>query len=217
MALLLLSILPLALGAAVTPTILVVQLANVAGPGGTRREGVLFTIGCLAMLLVVSVLALALANRTGGADSSGVAVATVKLVIAALLLAYGIHRLLRPRPKDREPKPARAAGGPGRQIGLGAAMMATNFTSLALYFPAMHEVGISGAGLAAQLVAFLVLMTITLLPATLPLLAPRGVREGMHRRLEQARSFMVGHPRLLPSLATVLGAYLAVLGLAKLL
>ncbi len=27
-------------------------------------------------------------------------------------------------------------------------MMATNFTSLALYFPAMHEVGISGAGLA---------------------------------------------------------------------
>jgi len=101
-ALLLLSILPLALGAAVTPTILVVQLANVAGPGGTRREGVLFTIGCLAMLLVVSVLALALANRTGGADSSGVAVATVKLVIAALLLAYGIHRLLRPRPKDRE-------------------------------------------------------------------------------------------------------------------
>jgi hypothetical protein len=46
--------------------------------------------------------------------------------------------------------------------------MATNFSSLILYFPAMHEIGSSDAGVTAQLVAFALVFAITMLPAVGP-------------------------------------------------
>lgn len=219
---LLLNILPLAAGAAITPTILLVQLRNVAGRGGSQARGLAYAAGCAAVLLVDAALALGLADRTGGAESSPGAVAAVKLTIAALLGFYGIRALLRARsPRGTEPyapsSPSAPAGAP-RLIGLGAAMMATNFTSLALFFPAVHEIGISAAGLAAQLVAFGLLLALTMLPATAPLLPSRALHDTLRPRLERADQFLERHQRrLIPVVALLLGAYLAVQGLAKLL
>jgi hypothetical protein len=63
---------------------------------------------------------------------------------------------LRRRGKDEAPPPAKRPDEPrlGRSFALGAGLMATNFSSLILYFPAMHEIGSSDAGATAQIVCF---------------------------------------------------------------
>jgi len=48
---------------------------------------------------------------------------------------------------------------------LGAGLMATNFSSLVLYFPAMHAIGISDASTGARVLAFLLVFSIALSPA----------------------------------------------------
>ena len=57
--------------------------------------------------------------------------------------------------------------------------MFTNFSSVLLFFPAMHEIGISDASLGGKIGVFVVLYAMTLLPATAPplivtLLGPRA-------------------------------------------
>jgi Sap, sulfolipid-1-addressing protein len=216
---LLAGILPFAAGAALTPTMLLVQLTNVTGPGGSRRKGAYYAAGCALVLLVVSALALGLARGTGGAETSPTEVAWVKLVLAAILTAFGVWSILRPERADEPRSPGQRSrrGGAG-ELGLGAAMMATNFTSLALYFPAMHQIGISGASPPGKVVAFAVLYGATMLPATVPLLPSGRLATTLQRPLERANAFMDMHHRtLVPLVAFGFAGFLAVQGLVNLL
>jgi threonine/homoserine/homoserine lactone efflux protein len=161
-------VLPLALGAALTPTIVAVQLVTLTAAKAPLRRSWTLAAGCGVVLLGESALALALAGGTGWSDGSSEPGAIVKLVAAGLLVVLGMRELRKrhrgghaaPRRND-EPRLART-------FVMGAALMATNFSSLILYFPAMHEIGSSDAGVTAQLVAFALLFAITMLPAVGP-------------------------------------------------
>jgi hypothetical protein len=212
---LLAGILPFAVGAAVTPTILLAQLRNVDGPGGSLRKGAAYAAGCAAVLLGVSALSLALAAGTGGAASSPTAIAIVELSMAAALAGFGLWS-----GRSRSEVDARRPRHVGRlrDFGLGIGMMATNFTSLILYFPAMHLVGVSRSGTAGKIVAFMVLFGATMLPATAPLLPSGRLAAAVRSRLERANAFFDLHRRtLVPLLAFTFAAYLGVQGLVNLL
>lgn len=214
---LLAGILPFAVGAAITPTILLVQLRNVDGPRGSRKKGAAYAAGCATVLLGVSAVSLALAAGTGGAASSPPAVAAVQLVMAGALVCFGLWSR-RPRSEGAEPAPHSAHEGRLRDFGLGIGMMATNFTSLILYFPAMHQVGVSRSETVGKIVAFMVLFGATMLPATAPLLPSGRLGVALQSRLERASAFFDRHRRtLVPLLAFAFAAYLGLQGLVRLL
>jgi threonine/homoserine/homoserine lactone efflux protein len=139
-------VLPLALGAAVTPTIIGVQLVTLSGRVRPLARSWALAAGCGVVLAAVSALAFLVAGISNTLDDPSPAGGVVKLVAAVLLAALGI-RAVRRRGTARP-----AATGEGdeeprlrRSFALGAALMATNFSSLVLYFPAMHAIGISDA------------------------------------------------------------------------
>jgi threonine/homoserine/homoserine lactone efflux protein len=186
-------VLPLALGAALTPTIVAVQLVTLTAPEAPLRRSWTLAAGCAVVLLGESALALALAGGTGWSDGSSEPGAIVKLVAAALLVVLGVWQLRKrhrghtaPPPKSKEPRL-------GRTFAIGAALMATNFSSLVLYFPAMHEIGSSDAGTTAQLVAFVLLFAITMLPAAGPPLLVGLLGERARPPLERLNRLFTEH------------------------
>lgn len=187
-------VVPLALGAAVTPTIVAVQMVTLTGAVRPRARAWALAAGCSAVLLGVSALALTLAAGTGGSDSSSEAGGIVKLVAAALLAALGVRAVNR---RHKAADPSRHAADPrprlGRSFAIGCGLMATNFSSLVLYFPAMHEIGTSDAGTAARVVAFLLLFAIALLPATGPPLVVTVLGERAQRPLAALSGFFERH------------------------
>jgi len=213
---LLASILPFAAGASVTPTILLLQLRYCGGAQGSRATGAIFAAGCAAVLLVVTGLALALAAGTGGADSSPTDVGLVKLALALVLAGYGLWSLRRPAARLGDSGSPRRESRP-HTFAVGVAMMATNFTSLTLYFPAIHEIGVSRTGLAGRVAALVFLFVAAMLPALVPLLPAGPPGRILQARLKRVHEIVGAHERtLLPALTLAFAAYLAVQGLVKL-
>ncbi|HEX5145815.1 MAG TPA: GAP family protein [Conexibacter sp.] len=187
-------VLPLALGAAVSPTILALQLLTLSRRTAPLARSWAVAAGCALVLAGFSVLALLLARSTGGSDSPDVAGGVVKLVAAALLVAVGL-RQLRKAP-DAQPRPERESRHPLRaSFALGAAMMLSNFSTIVLYFPAMHEIGIADAALADKLVAFALLFAITLLTAVGPPLVVTLMGARATPALERLNRFFTAHRR----------------------
>jgi threonine/homoserine/homoserine lactone efflux protein len=186
-------VVPLALAAAVSPTILAFQLVTLSRKTEPVQRAWGVAAGAALVLAGFAVLALALARSTGGSDSPSQAGAIVKLVAAALLVVIGVHAL---RAAPKPPKPESVAAHPlRRSLELGAGLMLTNFSSIVLFFPAMHEIGISDAGLGAQLVAFVLLYSITLLPAFAPPLLVGLLGARAAPLLERLNAFFAAHRR----------------------
>ena len=191
---------------------MLLQLRYSGGEGGSRATGAVFAAGCA----VVTGLALALAAGTGGAESSPTAVGAVKLALALVLLAYGLWSLRRPADGSARSGSSRPASRL-HTFAVGLATMATNFTSLALYFPAIHEIGVSPAGLAGRVAAVGFLFLATMLPALVPLVPSGPVGRVLRTPLERAHELVDGHERILiPVLTFPFAAYLGVQGVVRL-
>lgn len=186
-------VLPLALGAAISPTLLAVQLVTLSRKTAPLARAWALAAGCAVVLAGLSVIALAIARSTGGSSSPSEAGAIVKLAAAALLVMLGVRNLRRP---PRQPKPERTGLHPRAQaFVLGAVLMLANFSSIALFFPAMHEIGISHVSLAGQIVTFLLLYTITMLPAVGPPLVVTLLGSRATPLLENLNRFFAEHRR----------------------
>jgi len=95
--------------------------------------------------------------------------------------------------------------------------MITNFSTLVIYFPAAKDISLSTVGLAGQVVATVLLFTITTtmvwVPTAFELVSPTTAM----RMLGRLRDVVTGHQRLLTIGVLVLYAgYLAVRGVLKL-
>jgi hypothetical protein len=205
-------VVPLALAAAISPTTLAVELLTLSRKTDAIRRAWAVAAGSALVLAGFAALALILAESTGGARSPSQAGAIVKLAAAALLLALGVRTVRAP---PRAPKPERVSAHPLRgALLLGIALMLTNFSSVVLFFPAMHAIGISDAGLGAQVLAFVLLYAITLLPAYGPpllvaLLGPRA--DPLLQRL--SRFFTTHHKGIGAGICFAFAALLAVAAL----
>ena len=173
---LLVKVLPLAFGAAVSPTLLTMVVLLLAG-AKTRRPAVAFAAGT-AVLSVAIGAAVLLVFRALDAPRhvSGHRGAVVDIVFGAVLLALAV-RAIASKPKPKEPKP-RHLWGTGAAFVLGLGIMASNFSSLVLYLAALKEIVRADATTSATVVVTGVFIAIMLLPVELPLLltvvAPRS-------------------------------------------
>ncbi len=212
-------VIPLALGAALTPTIVGVQLVTLSSAVRPMARAWTLAAGCTVVLLAVSALALLVAGISNALDDPSPAGGVVKLVAGLLLAGLGVRALR--RRGDTQPTPVPENAGPvhlRRSFALGAGLMAANFSSLVLYFPAMHAIGISDASAAARVVAFVLAFTIALIPAWGPPALVTALGDRARGPLDRLSGFFTAHRRTIAvALCFGFAALLTVVGMNELL
>lgn len=179
----LLRVLPLALGGAISPVILLVQITTLA----TRSHRVarsLIVLGSNVLVVAVIMVVVAIGGDrtspgTGGDDPTSTITAWIRIVLSILLLATALRMVLEQRHEAAaEPEISSvstsdtAADQPLRPmrfflLGLGA--MVSNATTIVLLIPAVHEIAIADLRTSEALVLYGIIGVIVMLPSYLPL------------------------------------------------
>jgi threonine/homoserine/homoserine lactone efflux protein len=191
MSTLLAQIVPLALGAAISPVIFLLQLTTLTGPRPIARGSAL-TAGAALGLITMSTIGV----LVGDTDFStrDTLQAAINIAFGALLVAVGLRALLRP-PK---PKARKTDGTPPSTRGsflAGVGGMASNVTTFALYIPALALIAGSGLPLGQQGLAALIILLITLIVAWVPLVLALVVPGASTRLLPSLGSWMTANNR----------------------
>lgn len=188
-------VVPLALGAAIAPTILTLELLALGTDVAPKRRGWAMALGYLVGLLAWAAVAIALTRHAGGADTEPEWTALVRLAAAAALVIAGVVTLVR-GPSDKATRQLSPAKPDlSAFFGVGAVVMLTNLTTLALFIPAVHLIGASDVAIEGRAVAFAIVVLITMLPAVLPPLAVSFVGEPAQRVLARLNAWLLRHSR----------------------
>jgi hypothetical protein len=211
-----LDVVPLALGAAVSPLLLVGQMRTLTAPGSGERQAWAFVAGNAVVVAAWAVLGLGSGGSLPARASAGPdpVSAGIHLVLAAVLLAIGCSALRR---EGGTVSSGSGGHGLGCSFALGLALMAGNLTSLVLYLPALQD--LARAGLAPASLALLVLLVslITLAPSLLPPLTLALTGAWGRIRLEALCRWTLRHQSAINAgLCFVFAAYLTRSGLARL-
>lgn len=190
-----LQVLPLALGAAMSPTFLAMQVVVLTSPApGALRRGWALAAGSMSMLLLISFGGVSLLNSIPVLHTDGPtwtqAVILVVAGVALLLVARQVHR----RPKERRDSilDKLVDAEPPFIFAAGAVRLALNASTLALYLPALHIITSADVDLVVKGLAFLMLFLITETAVLGPVLAvtiagdkAKPVLTRIHDRMEQ--------------------------------
>jgi threonine/homoserine/homoserine lactone efflux protein len=188
---LLAQVVPLALAAAISPVIFLLQLTTLTGPRPVAR-GAALTAGAAVVLIVLSTLGVALGG-TSFSDNETLK-GIVNIVFGVLLVAVGLRALLRP-PKPKPAEPEAKPTSVGRSFVAGAGGMASNLTSFALYIPALALIAGSGLGLGQRGLAALIILLVTLMVAWVPLLLVVAAPSASSRLLAALGGWMTRNDR----------------------
>ncbi len=214
---LLATVVPLAFGAAIAPSILTLELLALGTDVAPRRRGWAMALGYLAGLLAWAAVAIALTRHAGGADTEPEWTAFVRLAAAAALVIAGVVTLVR-GPSDKATrqlspaKPDLAAF-----LGVGAAVMLTNLTTLALFIPAVHLIGASDVAVEGRVAALGIVVAIAMIPSVAPPLAVSLVGEPAERVLARLNAWLIRHSRAVGAIVCLgFAILLAVQGIEQL-
>jgi Sap, sulfolipid-1-addressing protein len=188
---LLAQIVPLALAAAISPVLFLLQLNTLTGPRPIAR-GAALTAGAAIALIIVSSIGVALGGT--GFSTSDSLQAAINIAFGALLLAVGLRALLRP-PKPKPSEPDAKPTSIGRSFLAGVGGMASNITTFALYIPALALIAGSGLPLGQRGVAALIILLITLMVAWVPFLLAAAVPAASNRLLPALGRWMTANDR----------------------
>jgi hypothetical protein len=139
-------VIPLALAAAISPVIFLLQLNTLTGTRPIVR-GAALTAGAAIVLIVVSTIGVLVGDT--GFSTNDTLKATINIAFGVLLVAVGLRALVRP-PKPKAPKTDSKPDSVGRSFLAGAGGMASNLTTFALYTPALALIAGSGLLLRQQ-------------------------------------------------------------------
>lgn len=214
---------PLAVGAACSPAVLLVQMLVLTRGTARLARAWLFTLGTLVMTVVWMTLGLvafhATSQRAAPSPEARTTSAVVHLVAAALLLAMAVKNVYTPESEVAPEKTGAEDATPhyGKAFVLGVGIMAANVTTVVLLLPATHAISVSRAGTAAQAVACAVLALAAVAPALLPPLFVTLGGDAGRRRLDRTADFLHEHQHRINAVVCVAFAlYLAATGVLKL-
>ena len=213
-------VLPLALGSAISPTMLGVALLILAGSEHPRSRGLFFALGGTAVLVIVGAVVLSIGTKTvqSGAKHEDTVTAVADLVLGVLLLALAARELTHRGPaKQRKPHPQTRGLHAGRFFAYGLAIMTINFSTLVLYIDAVKEVAHAGVSDASRVLVTAMLIAFAILPALGPVIAYAIAPVPAARELGKLNGFVTRHARAIGGgLCLVFGAYLIIKGAAAL-
>ncbi len=190
-------VLPLAIGAAISPTILIVVLLVLGAPVHPRARGVAYAAGALSVLLVLTAISLTFLRRSVvGKPPSDPIYGWTDIGFGVLIFLVGLRELLAtPKPKQPPADGGNTGAHLGRFYAIGLVMMLTNFSTLVLYVPAMKEVAIANVGVggktAVTVLVLAVASALAWVPVVLDLVAPRAATDV----LNPLNAFMTRHQK----------------------
>lgn len=206
---------PLGLGAAVSPLVLVGAVAVMTGPS-PLRHGCAFAAGVAVPLIAVTVVCLALGNAVSLPEASDQTKGWIDAGLGAVLVALGLLTLSRPaKPPKQQTRPA--GESTWRFVPMGAALMTTNVTTFALYIPAMKLIAESSVSDVEEAIAIAVVLGVTMTLVLVPLAIVAAAPQTSARLLGRAGDWLGSHHRAVTmALCFGFGAYLVVHGIVRL-
>ena len=165
-------ILPLALAGAISPTVLAICLVILSSPRSPKARGLAFLAGVTTVTAAISLLvvfgfgnAVPESQKGTSSDLAGY----IDLGFAALLLLIAVLTFATRNRKKKEDKPDPVAGvHPLRYFAIGMVIMLGNFTTLAVFLPALKDIAIDKIADADRILAMVIVDVIVLIPAWLP-------------------------------------------------
>ncbi len=198
---LLLSVLPLALGAALSPVLLTVEILILSGKTKPKARSWLFVLGAIAVLLGFTFLAVTVMSNFGDAGTGKPSTESIVIMIIAAVLLFALGgQALRPGRTASEKHASRVSGRFAAAklpffFGAGAVTMLVNLSTLVLYIPAIHLIMRSNASSSAKLSAGVMLFLITVAPFLLPVTAVTLFGHRSDAFLAKLNSFVTAHSR----------------------
>jgi hypothetical protein len=223
MAALLVAVLPLAIGAAISPTLLALQLLVLTGSTRPLARAWALAGGAALVLAAYALLGVTVLDHLGPAEHHHHSLrgALVMFVAGGLMAVLAVRSLLK-RPTPAEQQKSRTAGRLETAptfwfIGVGALGMVVNFSTLVLFLPALHEITRASVGTVDRVVAFAVVFVITLLPVLAPVVLVSAMGRRVAPALDAVHAFVTRHSRQIGIVIEVVFAvYLVVKGTGEL-
>jgi len=183
---LLLEFLPLALGAAVSPVVVIGEIYCLVEPAAGVRRGAMYAAGNAVVVAIWLAIGLvfgqAFPTTSHGPDWISV---LLRLSMGLVMLAFGINLLIN-RQRESKTSTQKAANHPDlRAFSIGMGLMAPNMSSLVLFFPALSDITRGTNSSSAEIffigVLFLLVMSPCLVPLMLVTIAGRSGRALLDR------------------------------------
>lgn len=208
---LLAQVIPLGLGAMISPMLLVIQVLTLTGKSKPLQRAAAITLGAAVTLAVITALLLTIAGGIdiGAKHAANPASAIIKGICAVALLALGIRNVAHRRDAMGQRLDRLATARTRAFFIAGLLGMLSNVTSLVLYIPAMHAIYNSQVVSSSKGIAIVIIYLMTMLP----LLAPLAIALSMGPRattvLEVMNRFVTKHSSMITAaLCFVFAAYL---------
>ena len=212
-------LLPLALGAAISPTMLAAIVLVLSGRHG-RARAVVFTIGNVLVLTAVGIGGLILFQRATEHASSGntsAASAAIDVVLGAVLIVLAARMVLRHHDDN-----VKHPGGGDDQLHLrryfifGVGMMVVNVSTLVLFIAATKEIAVAHVSDADRAVALAFLVVVASVTAWLPTLLTFLAPQASQRVLGKIGDYAKRHGRQVGGvIVAAIGVYLIVKGIGE--
>jgi len=169
---LLVAIAPYALGAAISPTLLMIEVFALSARHAPLAKGWMVALGATIALCAYAVFALLIGTGLPHARPHHALDFGIDLVAALLLGWLALRTWLRRNVESSKPTLAQRLDSASNRsyFVAGFLVMVTNFSTLILFFPAIRVITKSQTHLDAHGVALLVLMVVALLPTLGPVI-----------------------------------------------
>lgn len=167
-------VIPLALGAAVSPAVLTALVLILGGRRAIAR-GMAFTAGVFLVLAALTASGLLITHHSHPSATRTQISHDIYGLLGIVLVSLAIVSMLRSRTHSDTDTPVHTSD-PGTSsglltvFGLGFGLMISNLSTILLFLPAMHAVSASPASTGAKTVAVAVTLAITSIPVTAPML-----------------------------------------------
>ncbi len=190
-------IIPIAFGAAISPTLLSVILVLLSNPKTPKAGVFAFLLGSGSVIAIIGVLGIFLSSKAvpqpggSGSDVSSI----IDLFFGVLLLLLGIRKIFSKKNSETKEssidinKPLKIS----QYLTLGLIMMTTNFTTLVLYFEILKDLGVAKLGLEQTLVYLLIVIFIIMLPITIPMFFYLAFPKTTSKALLPVNKFIKNH------------------------
>lgn len=209
-----LHILPLLLGAAISPVATVGMIAVLTSKYKPKLMGLAFLFGAILPLLIIGIPGIFLFSNLQLKPANSNISSILDLVAGLLLLGLALKNFLKKPSNKTSNKPkSHKELGPAKSFVLGTGLMITNFSTIILFIPAVKDIAQSTLSSVEKMTVLFasipIVMSIIMLPLIIATIMPHSSRN----ILENFRVFMTRHNRtIIQVMLLVFGIYLLAKG-----